>query len=141
MLEKLWNIILPNVIVISRSQLCGLLKMGRPLYWGKTRCWLEVLHKWHSKDELRVLMVISQIFVCWSLSQRAAFSNPWNSTPGLQQDGVIVAFFFFFLFSETEAVLAYSSFARSFSIIVFPLKHASLAASLALPAAGEALLA
>lgn len=86
-------------------------------------------------------MVISQIFVCCSLSQRAAFSNPWNSTPGLQQDGVIVAFFFFFLFSETEAVLAYSSFARSFSIIVFPLKHASLAASLALPAAGEALLA
>lgn len=90
-LEKLWNINLPNVIVVSRAQLCGLLKMGRPLWWGKTRCWLEVLHKWHSKDELTVLTGISQMFVCCSLSQRAVFSNPWNSTPGLQQDGVIVA--------------------------------------------------
>lgn len=46
--------------------------------------------------------VISHMFVCCSLSQRAAFGNPWNSTPGLQQDGVIVTGV---LFWETEAVV------------------------------------
>lgn len=137
-LEKLWNINLPNVIVISRLQLCGLLKMGRPLCWHKTWCWLEVLHKWHSKDDLTVLIVISQMFVCRSLSQRAVFSNPWNCTPGLQQDGMIVAGI---LLRNRSHGVGYSSFARSFSIIVFLLKNVSLAASLALPAAGKALLA
>lgn len=37
-LEKLWNINLPNNIVISRLRPCGLLKTGRPLGWGKTWC-------------------------------------------------------------------------------------------------------
>ena len=90
-LEKLWDINLPNIIVISRPRPCGLLKMGRPLCWGKTWCRLEVLHKWHSKDELTFPITISQMFVCYSLSQRTVFGNPWTSTPGLQQDGVIVA--------------------------------------------------
>lgn len=94
-LEKLWDVNLPNTIVISRPRPCGLLKTGRPLCWGKTWCTLEVLHKWHSKDELTFPITISQMFVCCSLSQRAVFGNPQTSTPGLQQDGVIVARLFF----------------------------------------------
>lgn len=90
-LKKLWDINLPSAIVISRPWPCGLLKMGRPLCWGKTWCRLEVLHKWHCKDELTFPITISQTFVCCSLSQRTVFGNPWTSTPGLPQDGVIAA--------------------------------------------------
>lgn len=93
-LEKLWDINLPNVIVLSSPWPCDLPKTGRPRYWDKTWCRLEVLHKGHNKDELTFPMTVSQMFACCSLSQRAMFGNPWTSTTGLQHDGVMVAMFF-----------------------------------------------
>lgn len=126
-LEKLWDIDLPNTIVINRPQPCGLLKMGRPLCRGKIWCRPEVLHKWHREDELTFPITISQMFVCSSLSQRVVFSNPWASTPGLQRDGVIVARL---ILEKWKLWCKILLLPRSFSRIAFPLRNASLAAPL-----------
>lgn len=120
-MEVLWAINLPNNTVISRLWPCGLHKMGRSLCWGKAWCRLEVLHKWHSKDELTFPTAISQMFVCWSLSQRTVFGNPWTSTPGLPQDSVIVARLFYG--RDGISNVGYSPLSRCFCRVIFSLRR------------------